>query len=211
LTSLTIGNSVTSIGDRAFGYCSDLTSITIPNSVISIGDYAFQDCSGLTSITIPNSVTSIGNLAFSYCSGLTSLTIGNSVTSIGDGAFYGCNYLTNLSIPASVSQIGDYGFAFCNRLQAMYVDAVVPPMVATETFTDVSRSIPVYVPDVSVADYQAAPIWCEFNIVGQSQSGTSLDTINSTTNQPVKVIENGQLYILLPDGTRYDATGKKVE
>ena len=48
--------SVTSIGERAFDYCSGLTSITIPNSVTSIGNLAFNDCTGLTSITIPNSV-----------------------------------------------------------------------------------------------------------------------------------------------------------
>ena len=90
MTSITIPNSVTSIGDYAFQYCSSLTSITIPNSVTSIGDYAFSYCSGLTSITIPNSVTGIGRDAFSYCSGLTSITIPNSVTSIGDFAFYDC-------------------------------------------------------------------------------------------------------------------------
>ncbi len=90
LTSITIPNSVTSIGDHAFGYCSGLTSITIPNSVTSIGRGAFQNCSGLTSITIPNGVTSIGNYAFSDCSGLTSITIPNSVTSIGNDAFYYC-------------------------------------------------------------------------------------------------------------------------
>ena len=59
--------SVTSIGKKAFYYCTSLTSITIPNSVTSIGDYAFEDCSGLTSVTIPNSVTSIGGNAFSGC------------------------------------------------------------------------------------------------------------------------------------------------
>ena len=52
--------TVTSIGDRAFGYCSGLTSITIPNSVTSIGDYAFCYCSGLISVTIPVGVTSFG-------------------------------------------------------------------------------------------------------------------------------------------------------
>ena len=63
----TIPNSVTSIGDYAFGGCSGLTSVTIPNSVTSISGYAFYGCSGLTSVTIPNSVTSIGDNAFSYC------------------------------------------------------------------------------------------------------------------------------------------------
>ena len=61
------------ISDEAFKYCSSLTSVTIPNSVTSIGGGAFNGCSGLTSITIPNSVTSIGRYAFADCSGLTSL------------------------------------------------------------------------------------------------------------------------------------------
>ena len=67
LRAVTIGNSVTSIGNAAFRGCSGLTSITIPNSVTSIGYEAFFGCSGLTSITIPNSVTSIGSSAFEYC------------------------------------------------------------------------------------------------------------------------------------------------
>ena len=73
-TEYTISNSVTSIGNDAFSYCSSLTSITIPNSVTSIGDLAFYGCSSLTSITIPNSMTSIGNYAFDYCFSLTAIT-----------------------------------------------------------------------------------------------------------------------------------------
>ena len=70
---MTIPNSVTSIGNDAFEYCSGLTSVTIPNSVTSIGDYAFYGCSGLISVTIPNSVTSIGFRAFADCSNLKSV------------------------------------------------------------------------------------------------------------------------------------------
>ena len=82
--------SVTSIGQRAFYYCSGLTSVTIPNSVTSIGAEAFEGCSGLTSVTIGTRVTTIGAHAFYGCSGLTSVTIPNSVTSIGNYAFYFC-------------------------------------------------------------------------------------------------------------------------
>ena len=99
LTSVTIPNSVTSIGGGAFLGCG-LTSVTIPNSVTSIGEQAFKGCSDLTSVTIPNSVTSIGKYAFSGCSGLTSVTIPNSVTSIGDSAFYYCSGLTTLNFNA---------------------------------------------------------------------------------------------------------------
>ena len=93
ITSITIGNHVTSIGAYAFFDCNALTSITIPNSVTSIGNDAFYGCTALTSITIPNSVASIGDRAFSYCIGLTSVTISNSVASIGRAVFYGCSSL----------------------------------------------------------------------------------------------------------------------
>jgi hypothetical protein len=77
---------VVCIDDAAFRGCEGLTSITIPNSVTSIGSYAFWDCDGLTSVTIPNSVTSIGNWAFLGCTGLTSVSV-PSHTEIGRKAF----------------------------------------------------------------------------------------------------------------------------
>jgi hypothetical protein len=78
LTSIKISNSVTSIGNHAFCFCSGLTSIEIPSSVTSIGNNAFSDCSGLTSIEIPDSVTSIGQQAFGSCNNLTSVKFKNT-------------------------------------------------------------------------------------------------------------------------------------
>lgn len=121
LTSVTIGNSVTSIGGEAFYECSNLKSITIPDSVTSIGRYAFSYCYGLTSITIPDGVISIGYAAFLACTGLTSVTIGNSVTSIGVGAFENCDGLTSVTIPGSVTSIGGSAFHDCDGLTSVKI------------------------------------------------------------------------------------------
>ena len=121
LTSVTIPNSVTSIERSAFSYCSGLTSVTIPNSVTSIGNSAFYYCSGLTSVTIPNSVSYIEDWAFSYCSGLTSVTIPNSVTSIVRRTFEGCSGLTSITIPNSVTSIGDNAFKGCSGLTSVTI------------------------------------------------------------------------------------------
>ncbi|MCH5151025.1 MAG: leucine-rich repeat domain-containing protein, partial [Spirochaetales bacterium] len=116
LTSVIIGNGITSIGNYAFSDCSSLTSITIPNGVTSIGSNAFQNCSSLTSITIPDSVTSIDNSAFSGCSRLTSITIPSNVIFIRDFVFYGCSSLTTVTIPNGITSIDNSAFSGCSRL-----------------------------------------------------------------------------------------------
>ena len=120
VTSITIPNSVTSIGDYAFSNCTGLTgTLTIPNSVTSIGYGAFSGCTGLTTLTIPNSVTSIESSTFFGCTGLTTLTIPSSVTSIGGSAFLGCTGLTTLTIPSSVTSIGENAFGGCTGLTTL--------------------------------------------------------------------------------------------
>ena len=130
LTSVTITNGVTSIGNRAFYNCSNLTSVTIGNGVTSIGELAFYNCSGLTSVYITdiakwcvisfddacaNPLYYANNL---YLNGelLTELVIPDSVTSIVGGAFKNCTSLTSVVIPDSVTVIGTAAFYNCSNL-----------------------------------------------------------------------------------------------
>lgn len=121
LGTITIPNSVTSIGDSAFAGCSKVTSIAIPGSVKSIGASAFSGCSGATSITISSGVTSIGTSAFSGCSSVTSMTIPGSVRSIGDSAFSGCRGITSITISEGVTSIGAQAFENCSRISTITI------------------------------------------------------------------------------------------
>lgn len=110
LTSVNIGENVTSIDGGAFWYCKSLTSVVIPNSVTSIGDEAFEGCSKLGAVVIPNRVSSIGNRAFYECTDMVKAEIGNSVTTIGEEAFYGCTNMAEVVIGNSVKKIGNRAF-----------------------------------------------------------------------------------------------------
>jgi BspA type Leucine rich repeat region (6 copies) len=126
LPDTTNGMAVTSIGSTAFQY-NNLTSVTIPDSVISIGIGAFYSCTNLMSITLPNSVTSIGNAAFYHCASLTCVTIPNSVTNFGSGMFQSCTSLTNATIGSGVTTtIGSDAFYNCTSLAMIVVDTNNP-------------------------------------------------------------------------------------
>lgn len=124
LTSVTIPNSVTQIGDRAFQECSSLTSITIPNSVTDLGFSAFAYDYNLISVNIPTNLTSIPDYTFYECGSLTTIIIPNGVTSIGLSAFERCRSLTSVTIPNSITIIGTFAFNQCNNLTAVHISDI---------------------------------------------------------------------------------------
>ena len=113
ITEYTIPSNVKSIGNGAFGGCSNLTSITIPNSVTHIDEMAFYHCTGLTSIKLSENLTTIYNSLFESCTSLTNITIPNNVETIGMYAFMHCSSLTTIDIPDGIKHIRDHAFHGC--------------------------------------------------------------------------------------------------
>ena len=131
--TFTIPNSVTSIGNSAFSYCTSLAGVTIPNSVTSIENSAFSYCTSLASIIIPNSVTSIGQWAFSGCTSLTAINVdtANTTYSSQDGILYNkakteivlvpLKITGAITIPSSVTSIENSAFSYCTSLASIII------------------------------------------------------------------------------------------
>lgn len=133
VSSVTIPNSVTSIGAKAFISCYNLASIIIPNSVTSIGECAFYS-SGIKSVTISENLKEIEVGVFYKCE-FTSVIIPNSVTSIGSHAFQGCYNLVTITIPNNVTSIGSQAFQDCRNLVAITIPNKITSL-ESDTFRD---------------------------------------------------------------------------
>ena len=202
LTSITIPNSVTSIGNRAFAGCSGLTSVTIPNSVTSIGGDAFYWCSGLTSVTIPNSVTSIGRHTFDNCISLTSITIPNSVTTIGQSAFLGCSGLTSVTIPNSVTSIGMLAFSGCTGLTSITIPNSVTS-IGDGAFSGcglTSISIGRNVTTIGSGPFESCMNLSSIVVVTENTSYDSRNNCNAIIETATNKLIQGCINSTIPDG-----------
>ena len=146
VSTYTIPDSITHIGNQAFYYCDNLTSVIIPDSVTAIGDGAFYRCDSLMNVTMGDSVTAIGEEAFLGCDSLTAVTMGDSVTTIGEWAFSECYNLTSVTMGDSVTTIGEWAFSFCDILTNVTMGDSITT-IGNDAFCSCSSLTNVTIPD----------------------------------------------------------------
>jgi len=203
--------STNMMSNRMFYECTGLTSITIPNSVTSIGGWAFYGCIGLTSVTIGNGLTTIEGSVFGGCTGLKefivsgqnqnyssdggvvfnkektaimlfppgkqgSYIIPNTVTTIGNNAFYGCFGLTDVTIGSSVTSIGSAAFYGCAGLTNITIPNSVTS-IGGSTFSGctglTSITIPNSVTSIDASAFSGCTGLKEIVVSGQNQNYSS--------------------------------------
>ncbi len=164
LETVTIPNSVNTMGNSMFNACYALTTVTIPNSVNTMGNSMFNSCYALTSITIPNSVNTMGSWAFNSCYALTTVTIPNSITSISDYLFSSCRALKYVRIPSSVTSIGSTVFRYCYNITLDLSSATAVPTASGDIFGGLTyvNCPTILVPEALLADFQSATNWSTY-------------------------------------------------
>ena len=138
LTTLSLGEKIKTIGNCAFENCTSLTGVTIPQSVTSIGYYAFEGCTNLNPLTIKGPITSMGNYAFAGSTYLTSLTLCDDIQTIGNFAFVGSTSLKTVTLPKNLTSIGEYAFADCSELESITIPEKVET-IEPDTFNGCSN------------------------------------------------------------------------
>ncbi len=143
LVNVTIPDTVTEIGGRAFEECKQLSSVQLSNNLEMLDSYAFANCTSLTSIRIPKSlevsnwpfdgcsalqnvefeqgITRIPGNLFCKCSGLTTVTITDTVTEIGGRAFEECKQLSSVQLSNNLEMLDSYAFANCTSLTSIRI------------------------------------------------------------------------------------------
>lgn len=110
VTSVSMPEGITSIGQYAFSGCQNLESVTLPETLTTLGSDAFSGCQNLESVALPESLTTLGGSAFKSCSSLKAVKIPSKVTAIPDDCFYDCSSLESVTIPEGVATIGSGAF-----------------------------------------------------------------------------------------------------
>lgn len=119
ITSISLPNTVSVMGEACFESCSRLESVTLPAGLTSLGNSCFYDCRNLASVTLPEGITTLGVNCFYRCTSLTPITLPEGIEELGYQCFYGCTSLESVVLPGSLRTIGNNCFYDCSALKSV--------------------------------------------------------------------------------------------
>lgn len=185
--------SVTKIGEYAF-QGSAVTSVSMPECITSIGQYACNECGSLETVVLPTNLDDFsGWCIFRNCRNLKNIAIPENVTEIPNGTFSICRNLESIIIPSSVNSIGISAFSECKALKDIYCQAVNVPETHSSAFDNSPiENMTLYVPGESMNAYKTTAPWSGF---GKFQALTTGIEKTETAAKPMITTADGQIAV----------------
>ena len=232
LSTITIPDGVTEIGERAFAKNTSVKTVIIPEGVTKIGNEAFEDCVNLETVYLPSTLTDLGVSAFSDCNSLGYVKSGESlasaiakipegITKIPDGCFLACDNLQYIGLPDSLTSIGTYAFSESGLISLTIPDHV--EKIEYGAFADCENLETVSMPstlkyDKDVFDGTNANITKRQVEANESYSKYKLSLNESDLPELYKLdiqlhydIINGEAEHIVDEGSILDALGELIE
>ena len=226
---MVLPESLEIIGKQAFNCCLMYeTEVILPDGLRRIESAAFRSCA-LSKINFPESLEYIGFKAFSHtrlgdiilpsnCQlneegdqfasnfMLKYAELPSNITSLPQGLFSNCIELSEITLPGSITEIGDEAFLYCQALSSIRCEASMPPHCGIDSFSGVSKSIPIYIPTGTKSLYESSPVWRDFShFIETDMPGAGLQEITIDNNyksviydlsgRPLSTPLPGQIYI----------------
>ena len=167
LESINLSNNITSIPDYAFYYCGKLALTNLPSNITSIGTSAFQNCTNLALTELPSNITSIGTSTFQNCSNLALTSLPEGITKLNSTVFYSCKNLFEITCNGLIAEIGNQAFDNCSNLAKFVLPNItkVPTLQQTSAFNNTpikNGTGYIYVPDALVDSFKSATNWSTY-------------------------------------------------
>ena len=177
-------------GGELVKYKGTEKTVTVPDTVTSIGESAFENNKSVEKVILPNSVKVIRAYAFWGCDNLKTVTLGKGLTSIDDFAFMNCTGLETMKIPSNIRRIGNQAFAECKRFE----DITIPPEVTDirENAFDGDYLLNIHCEAGSYADKYAQDFYeRQKNMTVYDKTGDSEENSDRPVNAPADGVYSG--------------------
>lgn len=152
MESISLPNTIRTIGFGAFSSCTKLKKIILPVTVTSMGEYTFNNCTSLTEAYVNSAIETLPNYMFKNCTSLTKVNVNFYTEKIGTRAFDSCTSLKSLPNGVAITEIGDEAF-FNSGLESIKINDTVTT-IANGAFSNCSKLTKVNVPSsvTSISD-----------------------------------------------------------